>query len=187
MKVKETPLSGLLIIEPRCFCDERGFFLESFQRERYQAAGIIDDFVQENHSHSIKGVLRGLHFQIKRPQAKLVTIIRGTIFDVGVDLRHNSPTFGQWFGSILSDERPNQIYMEPGFAHGFCVLSEVADVHYKVSRIYDPSDEGGVLWKDPDIGIQWPLANPNLSDRDRNYPRLRDILRENLPQIQFAD
>ena len=181
MQVKETPLSGMLIIEPRCFRDERGFFLESFQRERYQAAGIIDDFVQENHSHSIKGVLRGLHFQIKRPQAKLVTIIRGSIFDVGVDLRTGSPTFGQWFGKILSDESPSQIYMAPGFAHGFCVLSEVADVHYKVSRIYDPSDEGGVLWNDPDMGIQWPLDNPNMSDRDRNYPRLRDIFRENLP------
>jgi dTDP-4-dehydrorhamnose 3,5-epimerase len=149
--------------------------------------GIIDDFVQENHSHSIKGVLRGLHFQIKRSQAKLVTIIRGTIFDVGIDLRTGSPTFGQWFGTILSDESPSQVYMAPGFAHGFCVLSEVADVHYKVSRIYDPSDEGGVLWNDLDIGIKWPLDNPNMSDRDRNYPRLGNILPENLPQIQFAD
>lgn len=182
----ETPLPGLLIIKPRCFRDERGFFLESFQRERYQSVGIIDDFVQENHSHSIKGVLRGLHFQIKRPQAKLVTIIRGTIFDVGVDLRKGSPTFGRWFGATLSDEKPSQIYMAPGFAHGFFVLSEVADVYYKVSQIYDPSDEGGVLWNDPDMGIQWSVENPKLSDRDRNYPRVRDILRENLPQIQFA-
>jgi len=183
MRVDETGISGLLVIEPQHFRDERGFFLESYQEPRYRAAGIVDTFVQDNHSRSIKGMLRGLHFQVKRPQAQLVTVMRGRIFDVAVDLRRGSVTFGHWFGAELSDEGPRQFYMAPGFAHGFCVLSEFADLHYKVSRTYDHADEGGLLWNDPEIGIRWPIDNPALSKRDRSYPRLRDIDRGRLPNI----
>src|SRR5580692_9273803 len=138
MRVNETGFSGLLLIEPRSFRDERGFFLESFQRERYRDAGIMDDFVQDNHSRSVRGILRGLHFTVKHPQSQIVTIMRGGIFDVAVDLRPASPTFGRWFGAELNDEGPvRQIYMGPGFAHGFCVLTDIADLHYKCSRTYD--------------------------------------------------
>ncbi len=176
-------MAGLLLIEPRCFRDERGFFLESFQCHRYQAAGIPDNFVQDNQSRSRKGVLRGLHFQILRPQAQIVTVMHGRIFDVAVDLRLNSSTFGAWFGAVLSEDGPRQMYMAPGFAHGFCVLSDVADVHYKVSRIYDHTDEGGVLWNDPDIGVDWPVDTPNVAARDAAYPKLRDLGREHLPHF----
>ena len=156
MKVEKTPINGLLVIEPEFFGDRRGFFLESFQRERYAEAGMADDFVQDNQSRSAKGVLRGMHFQVRRPQAQLVTVLSGAIFDVAVDLRSASPTFGRWFGVELSDAGPRQLYMAPGFAHGYCVLSESADLHYKVSRYYDAPDEGGLLWSDPDVGIAWP-------------------------------
>jgi dTDP-4-dehydrorhamnose 3,5-epimerase len=184
MRVVNTELRGALIIEPRCFGDERGFFLESFQSLRYREAGIVQEFVQDNHSRSAKGVLRGLHFAIKHPQAQIVTVIRGKIFDVIVDLRRSSTTFGRWFGAELSDEGPRrQIYMAPGFAHGFCVLSEIADVHYKVSRFYDHTDEGGILWKDPQIGIRWPIANPIVSARDSAYPTLRQLDRATLPHV----
>jgi dTDP-4-dehydrorhamnose 3,5-epimerase len=183
MRVDETGISGLLVIEPQHFRDERGFFLESYQEPRYRAAGIVDTFVQGNHSRSNKGILRGLHFQCKRPQAQLVTVMRGRIFDVAVDLRRGSVTFGRWFGAELSDEGPRQFYMAPGFAHGFCVLSKLADIHYKVSRIYDHADEGGLLWNDPEIGIRWPIDKPALSKRDSSFPRLRDIDRERLPKI----
>jgi dTDP-4-dehydrorhamnose 3,5-epimerase len=172
-----------MIIEPNCFRDERGFFLESFQEGRYRGAGIPDKFVQDNHSHSRMGVLRGLHFQIKRPQAQLVTIMRGRIFDVAVDLRPHSPTFGRWYGVELSDDRPRQLYMARGFGHGFCVLSELADVHYKVSECYDPQDEGGVLWNDGEIGIPWPIEAPIISGRDRQYPRFRDLRPDRLPYV----
>ena len=131
------------MLEPRCFRDERGFFLESFQQARYREAGIADAFVQDNLSRSSKGVLRGLHFQVRRPQAQIVTVVRGRIFDAVVDLRRNSATFGRWFGTELSDDGPRQIYMAPGFAHGFCVLSDIADLHYKVSSLYDAEDESG--------------------------------------------
>src|SRR5262249_27774983 len=146
MRLVETGISGLLLIEPRCFRDARGFFLESFQAQRYRDAGIADRFVQDNHSRSVKGVLRGLHFTVKRPQAQIVTVMRGRIFDAAVDLRPGSKTFGRWFGAELSDEGPRQLYMAPGLAHGFCVLSEFADLHYKVTELYDASDEGGLLW-----------------------------------------
>ncbi len=182
MLVKETGLAGLLLIEPRYFRDERGYFLETFSAPRYRDAGITDDFVQENHSRSGKGILRGLHFQVRRPQAQLVTVMRGRVFDVAVDLRRTSTTFGRWFGAELSDEGVCQMYMAPGFAHGFCVLSDCADLHYMVSRIYDHSDEGGLLWNDPDIGISWPLEMPVVSARDAAYPRLRDIAPDRLPR-----
>lgn len=181
MKLEKTTLPGLLLIEPRCFRDERGFFLESFQTERYRQAGITDGFLQENHSRSERGVLRGMHYQLRRPQAQIVTVIRGRVFDVTVDLRRKSSTFGHWFGIELSEEGPRQLYMAPGLAHGFCVLSDGADLHYMVSRIYDPADEGGLIWNDPDIGIRWPVDVPILSPRDAAYPRLRELEPDRLP------
>ena len=184
MQVQETGLPGLLLIEPKCFRDERGFFLESFQQDRYRSIGMADEFVQDNLSRSTKNVVRGLHFQVRRPQAQIVTVVRGHIFDVAVDLRPQSASFGRWFGIELKDEGPRQLYMAPGFAHGFCVLSASADIHYKVSRIYDPSDEGGVLWNDPDIGIAWPVTAPVVSAHDAARPRLRTLGRTDLPHIE---
>jgi len=181
MKITTTPLEGFFLIEPPCFQDVRGFFLETYQESRYRKAGILDVFVQDNQSRSAKGVLRGMHFQVKRPQAQIVTIMRGRVFDVGVDLRPASPTFGRWHGVELSDAGPRQIYMAPGFSHGFCVLSDWADLHYKVSQNYDPADEGGLLWNDLEVGIEWPLVSPQLSDRDANYPRLKDLRAEDRP------
>ena len=181
MNVTPTPLEGFLLIDPRTFADDRGFFLETFQEERYREVGIRGPFVQDNHSRSRVGVLRGLHFQIRRPQAKLVTIMRGRVFDVGVDLRRHSPTFGRWFGVELSESGLRQVYVAPGFAHGFCVLSDWADVHYKVGTPYDPSDEGGLVWNDPDVGIQWPIEAPQLAPRDAGYPRLRELAPSQLP------
>jgi dTDP-4-dehydrorhamnose 3,5-epimerase len=183
MRVDETGLAGCLLIEPKCFRDERGFFLESFQQRRYHDAGIAEVFVQDNHSHSRQGVLRGLHFTINRPQAQLITIMRGRIFDVAVDVRPNSATFGRWYGVELSDDRPRQLYMAPGFAHGFCVLSDLADINYKVSEFYDAHDEGGVVWNDRDIGISWPIASPIVAPRDRAYPGLRELDRQRLPHL----
>lgn len=183
MHVGQTGFAGLLLIEPKCFRDGRGFFLETFHRSRYSAVGIDDDFVQDNHSRSSKHVLRGLHFQVDNPQAQIVTVIRGRIFDVAVDLRSASPTFGLWYGVELSDEKPRQLYMAPGFGHGFCVLSDFADLHYKVSRIYNHADEGGIVWNDPDIGIRWPITAPVVSRRDASYPNLRALDRERLPQV----
>lgn len=187
MNIIATPLNGLVLIEPSCFQDARGYFLETYQDIRYRDIGISERFVQDNQSRSMKGVLRGLHFQIRRPQAKLVTVMRGRVFDVGVDVRPTSPTFGQWFGIELSDAGPRQLYMAPGFAHGFCVLSEWADVHYKVSRIYDPTDEGGLRWNDPDVGIAWPINSPHIAPRDAAYPMLREIAPSQLPHPLDAD
>jgi dTDP-4-dehydrorhamnose 3,5-epimerase len=183
MKIKETGFAGLLLIEPRCFQDERGFFLETFQASRYHEAGITDNFVQDNHSRSARGVLRGLHFTVKAPQAQIVTLMRGHVFDVTVDLRRGSEKFGRWFGVALHESGPRQIYMAAGFAHGFCVLSEFADLHYKVSSVYDPTDEGGLLWSDPDVAIDWPLDAPIVSRRDAAYPTLRELGAATLPQI----
>jgi dTDP-4-dehydrorhamnose 3,5-epimerase len=183
MKVEKTCLSGFLVLQPKCFRDERGFFLESFQRNRYQELGILDDFVQDNHSRSVKHVLRGLHFQIKKPQAQIVTVMSGHIYDVVVDLRPGSLTFGGWSGTELSDKGPRQVYMAPGFAHGFCVLSDVADLHYKVSRYFDRDDDAGLLWNDPDIGIRWPISVPNILPRDAKYPKLVDLSLDQLPHL----
>ena len=177
MKITETPLDGFLIIEPDCYKDERGFFLETYQDHRYKEAGINDHFVQDNQSRSNKAVLRGMHFQVKRPLSQIVTLIRGCIFDVGVDIRPNSTTFGQWYGVRLSDdEKQRQVYMAPGFAHGFCVLSDYADLHYKVSSFYDPGDEGGFIWSDSFVGINWPIEKPIMSLRDQSYPGLIELL-----------
>ena len=183
MNIERTTIEGVLLIEPQSFSDDRGFFLESYRQPRYRAAGILDEFVQDNHSRSHQGVLRGMHFTIRRPQAQIVTVIRGRIFDAVVDLRSGSETFGRWFGAELSDEGPRQLYIAPGLAHGFCVLSEFADLHYKVSRIYDPADEGGLVWSDPDVGIAWPFEQPFVSLRDQAYPRLRELDRGSLPHV----
>lgn len=176
MKVTKCHLDGVLLIEPETYTDDRGFFLESFEQERYRALGITEEFVQDNHSRSAKHVLRGLHFTRNRPQAQIVTVIRGSIFDVVVDIRKDSPTFGKWFGTELSDEGSRQIYMAHGFAHGFCVLSDFADLHYKVSQRYDPSDDGGLRWNDSDVGIEWPASTPVISERDRNLPFIQSII-----------
>jgi dTDP-4-dehydrorhamnose 3,5-epimerase len=176
MKVTKCHLEGILLIEPIVFADNRGFFLESFEQQRYSEAGIRDRFIQENHSRSKQNVLRGLHFTKNKPQAQLLTVMRGRIFDVVVDLRRDSPTFGRWFGTELTAEGKPQIYMPHGFAHGFCVLSDVADLHYKVSQPYDPADEGGLRWNDPDIGIAWPVEAPEISLRDSAHPLLGELL-----------
>lgn len=182
MRVRPTGLDGLLLVEPKMFGDARGFFLESYHRQHYEEAGIAYDFVQDNHSRSSSGVLRGLHFQIKRPQAQIVTVMRGRVFDVAVDLRPRSQTFGRWFGTELSDEGgARQLCMAPGFAHGYYVLSDLVDLHYKVSRFYDPGDEGGVIWNDGDIGIDWPQPPLQISPRDAQYPKLRELSHEQLP------
>lgn len=174
MKTTRCHLDGILIIEPMIHSDHRGFFLECYEASRYRENGVSDQFVQDNHSRSHRGVLRGLHFRCRQPQAQLLTVMHGQIFDVVVDIRPNSPTFGQWLGTELGDNGPRQIYMAAGFAHGFCVLSEVADLHYKVSRPYDSQDEAGLVWNDPDIAIAWPVSHPVVSDRDAAHPRLRD-------------
>ncbi|MEN8169048.1 MAG: dTDP-4-dehydrorhamnose 3,5-epimerase [Pseudomonadota bacterium] len=181
MKIIETSLPGVLIIEPKVFGDERGFFQETYHEQRYQEMGIKERFVQDNHSRSAKGVLRGLHYQLKQPQGKLVRVTAGEVFDVAVDIRHGSPTFGQWHGITLSGENHKQFYVPPGFAHGFVVLSETADFLYKCTDYYDPEAEGAVIWNDPDIGIEWPLTEVSLSQKDSTASRLADISPELLP------
>ena len=176
IKVKKTSLEGFLIVELETFKDDRGFFLETFQEKKYEEAGIMDKFVQENQSRSSKGVLRGMHFQVKRPQAQILTVMRGCIFDVGLDLRQNSSTFGQWYGVELSDIGQRQVYMAPGIAHGFCVLSDLADLHYKVSRFYDPDDECGMIWNDPEVNIDWPSITPLIHQRDASRQSLSQLI-----------
>ena len=174
MKIIQTDIPGALIIEPKVFGDARGFFLETYQAERYQAAG-LPTFVQDNLSRSQQGVLRGLHFQKRHPQGKLVSVTRGAVFDVAVDLRRDSPAFGRWVGITLSEENHSQFYVPPGCAHGFCVLSESADFQYKCTDYYHPEDEGCVIWNDPDIGIVWPLTTPLLSPKDAAAPTLAQL------------
>ena len=175
MKVIETALPGVLIIEPKAFGDHRGFFLETFQVERYREAGITLPFVQDNHSRSQRGVLRGLHFQKTRPQGKLVSVSRGAVYDVAVDIDPTSATYGKFVGVELNDDNHRQMWVPPGYAHGFCVLSEVADFQYKCTDFYFPADEGGLAWNDPDVGISWPIEATQLSAKDANNPRLRDL------------
>ncbi|CZW26028.1 MULTISPECIES: dTDP-4-dehydrorhamnose 3,5-epimerase [Enterobacter cloacae complex] len=166
MNVIQTPLKDCVIIEPEVFGDSRGFFLEAWHKEKYEDAGIKGTFVQDNRSRSSRNVLRGLHFQKTKPQGKLVSVISGEVYDVAVDLRQDSDTFGQYVGVLLSGEKNNQLYVPPGFAHGFCVLSDYADFHYKCTDFYDPKDEGGIIWNDPDIAIDWPITSPLLSEKD---------------------
>ena len=183
MDVLTTRLPGVLIIEPRVFGDARGFFLESWHRERYATAGIDVDFVQDNLSYSARGVLRGLHVQHPHAQGKLVYVLQGEVFDVAVDIRLGSPTFGQCEAVVLSADNKRQFYIPPGFAHGFCVTSETALFAYKCTEFYSPADEFGIAWDDPDLAIAWPDAAPQLSVKDREAPRLRDIPRERLPRF----
>ena len=176
MKVTETDLPGVVIIEPRVFGDSRGFFLETFQAERYGArAGIVSRFVQDNHSRSTRGVLRGLHVQKRRPQGKLVRTARGEIFDVVADVDPRSATFGRWVGVTLSDANHHQLWIPPGYAHGFVVTSDVADFEYKCTDYYDSQAETGVIWNDPDLAIAWPIDDPTLSEKDKRLPTLAQL------------
>jgi dTDP-4-dehydrorhamnose 3,5-epimerase len=181
MKFSPADIPDVVIIEPRVFRDERGFFLETYHEKKFQDGGVDAQFVQDNHSRSVKDTLRGLHAQRRRPQGKLVRAVVGEIFDVAVDIRPHSPTFGRWVGVTLSAENFRQLYVPPGFAHGFCVVSETAEVIYKCTALYDPSDELGVAWDDSDIGIQWPTQTPILSPKDAAAPRLRDLVAELKP------
>ncbi|MDW8308889.1 MAG: dTDP-4-dehydrorhamnose 3,5-epimerase [Verrucomicrobiales bacterium] len=175
MKVRSCEIPGLLIIEPKVFGDARGFFLETWHRRRYREAGLDVDFVQDNLSSSRRGTIRGLHFQNPRAQGKLVWVIEGEVFDVAVDLRRSSPTFGRWHGLNLSSENRLQFYIPPGFAHGFAVLSETAIFAYKCTEFYSPADELTLQWNDPDVGVQWPFADPVLSEKDKRGLRLKDL------------
>jgi dTDP-4-dehydrorhamnose 3,5-epimerase len=178
MKVTATDLPGVLLIEPRVFADERGFFLETFQRERYEEAlGRPLDFVQDNHSRSVHGVLRGLHFQVNHPQAKLVRVVHGVVFDVAVDVDPRSPHFGHWVGATLSEENKHQLFIPEGYAHGFVVLSDFADFEYKCIGYYWPDDESGLVWNDADVGIDWPIAEPIVSAKDQELPTLTELAR----------
>ncbi|RDI44795.1 dTDP-4-dehydrorhamnose 3,5-epimerase [Aquicella lusitana] len=179
MHTTNGPLSGLLIIEPRVFKDSRGYFFETHQQTRYGSLR-IPHFVQDNVSRSHRNVLRGLHYQLPHAQGKLVWVTRGSVWDVVVDIRKSSPTFGQWFGITLSDENHIQMYIPPGFAHGFCVLSEEADFHYKCTDYYAPSYEHGIAWNDARLNIAWPVSSPVLSPKDEIYPALHEIAHENL-------
>lgn len=168
MKIQKTSLKDCLILEPTVHGDERGFFLETYQEKRYRDAGINYEFVQDNHSRSQKGVLRGLHFQINKPQGKLVRVVRGEVLDVAVDLRADSDTFGKWESVVLSESNHKQFWVPPGFAHGFLVLSDFADFEYKCTDYYDPKDEGGIVWNDPTLGINWPTdIEIVLSEKDK--------------------
>ena len=175
MKVTETILPGVLIIEPKVFGDHRGFFKETFQAEKYKEAGLTLPFVQDNHSRSQKGVLRGLHLQKICPQGKLVSCSSGAVFDVAVDVDPKSATFGKYVGIELSADNHLQLWIPPGYAHGFCVLSDVADFQYKCTDFYDPKDEGGLIWNDPDVAINWPIQDPQLSEKDLKLPTLAEL------------
>lgn len=178
MKFTPTAIRDVLVIEPQVFGDSRGFFMESYRRDLFRARGIDVDFVQWNHSMSAQNTLRGLHYQAARPQAKLVRVIQGEIFDVAVDIRFGAPTFGKWIAEILSADNKKQIFVPVGFAHGFCVLSATAEVVYACSDYYHPQGERGIIWNDPDLAIPWPVKTPILSEKDRRNPRLKEIGRD---------
>ncbi len=186
MELCPTPLNGVLHIKPRVFRDGRGFFFETYHEKRYWEAGIRAKFVQDNHSFSQYGTLRGLHYQLKHPQGKLVRVTRGEVFDVAVDIRTGSPSFGQWYGTTLSADNNYQLYVPPGFAHGFCVLSPTADFLYKCTDFYTPSDEYSILWNDPEIDINWPIDAPILSSKDAAAPRLKDAVQQ-LPHYSCSE
>lgn len=180
----ETDINDVLIIEPKSFPDERGFFRETYHREKYCSLGIEKVFVQDNHSFSKHGVIRGLHYQLQKPQAKLIYVISGEILDVAVDIRKSSPTFGKHVSVILSTDNCRQLYIPEGFAHGFSVLSESANVIYKCSDVYNPGDDLGILWSDREIGIDWKIENPIVSEKDRQNPLLKDMPKDKLPVFQ---
>lgn len=182
MKVIESTLPGVLIIEPKVFPDARGFFVETYNKDRYVASSIDVDFVQDNLSFSSKGVLRGLHYQNPHSQGKLVYVLQGEVWDVAVDIRQGSAHFGEWTAVTLSSENKKQFYVPPGFAHGFCVLSETALITYKCTDFYHPECDGGIRWDDPEIGIDWPVKEPLLSEKDRKQPLLKDVPTGRLPR-----
>jgi len=176
MLVHATKLKDCVVIEPKVFGDNRGFFLETFSKQRYQEdAGITLEFVQDNHSRSKQGVVRGLHFQKTKPQGKLVRVVRGAVFDVAVDIRPKSDTFGQWISLELSEQNKKQLWVPPGFAHGFTALSDDTELEYKCTAYYDPEDEGSILWSDPELNIPWPIKNPTLSAKDADAALLKDL------------
>lgn len=181
MNIISTQIEGVILLEPKVFGDHRGFFLETYQKQRYADVGIDVAFVQDNISFSVSRTLRGLHYQHPRGQAKLVQCLQGEIFDVAVDIRLGSPTFGQWTGAMLSSENRRQLYVPDGFAHGFCVLSETALFMYKCSDYYEPQAEGGICWNDPEVGIEWPVQSPLLSERDQTFRKLSQIDPRRLP------
>ncbi len=178
MRVVKCELSEVLLVEPDIFEDARGWFFETFHAQRYAALGIPGPFVQDNVSHSVRGTLRGLHYQLRQPQGKLVMVLEGEAFDVAVDIRKGSPTFGKWMGVQLSSKNKRQLYIPPGFAHGFCVLSETAGFVYKCTDFYSPQDERGIIWNDPTLGIRWPVSAPLLSTKDQAYKTLADMSSE---------
>ena len=182
MRIVRTALPEVLILEPTVYKDERGFVLEVFHERKFRDAGLPTHFVQDNRSRTVAGVVRALHYQLNTPQGKLVTVIAGEIFDVAVDIRVGSPTFGQWVGETLRGDGPRSMWIPAGFAHGFAVLSDHADVVYKCTSLYDPDDQRGVRWDDPDIGIPWPIAHPLLSAADATRPPLRDVM-DSLPRF----
>jgi dTDP-4-dehydrorhamnose 3,5-epimerase len=175
MQFSETRIPGVILVEPDVHRDPRGFFLETFHARRYAAAGIPEHFPQDNHSCSVQRTLRGLHMQVKKPQGKLIRVVQGEIWDVAVDVRPSSPTRGRWTAEVLSAENFKQLYVPPGCAHGFCVLSDTAQVEYKCTELYDPADELGIAWNDPDLAIAWPVSNPLLSERDTRHQPLRAL------------
>ncbi|MFZ0869607.1 MAG: dTDP-4-dehydrorhamnose 3,5-epimerase [Rhodanobacter sp.] len=181
MKVIETSLPGALIIEPQVFGDSRGFFYESYNQGQWEKAGIQADFIQTNVSRSARGVLRGLHYQWPNPQGKLVSVLEGEVYDVAVDIRHGSPTFGQSIGVMLTAENHRHFWVPEGFAHGFCVLSEFATFTYQCTALYDREADAGIRWNDADLGIDWPVSDPLLSDKDIRTPLLRDVATHRLP------
>ena len=183
MKVIETALPGVLVIEPQVFGDARGFFYESYNEARFRDAGIDARFVQSNVSRSAKGVLRGLHYQWPNPQGKFVSVLEGEVFDVAVDIRRGSPHFGQWFGAMLTADNKRHMWIPEGFAHGFCVVSDYATFSYQCTALYDAKSDAGVLWNDPAIGIDWPIAEPRLSDKDIKAPLLKDVPEQRLPEL----
>jgi dTDP-4-dehydrorhamnose 3,5-epimerase len=176
MKFSETAVSGVILIEPDVHRDARGYFLETFHAAKYAAAGLPVEFVQDNHSSSVANTLRGLHMQLQRPQGKLVRVVEGSIWDVAVDLRRGSPTFAHWTAEVLSADNFKQLYIPPGCAHGFCVLSPSAQIEYKCTELYDPADELGIAWDDPSLAIPWPVRDPLMSDRDRVHRRMNELL-----------
>lgn len=184
MQIIETSLPGVLLIQPRVFGDARGFFMETYRQNVLADAGIRENFVQDNHSRSSRGVLRGLHYQLRTPQAKLCRVARGEVLDIAVDVRAGSPNFGTWVSAVLSEENCTQIYIPKGFAHGFVVRSETADFLYKCSDYFDASDDRGVLWNDPAIGINWDMPDPILSDKDKRYLPLAQIAQDQLPRYE---
>ena len=185
MDVVSLEIPEVKLIKPRVFPDARGFFMQTYHYEQYRDAGITVRFVQDNWSRSAKGVLRGLHYQLKKPQAKLVSVIRGEVFDVAIDIRQGSPTFGKWAGTVLSEENRHQMFIPAGFAHGFCVLSDTVDLLYKCSDFYTPGDEYSIRWDDPDLAIEWPVTDVILADKDLRAPRLKNVPAENLPGLSM--